>query len=498
MHPLDAAAREPIGADPDSPRAGLAGRMHAVLEELARARADLSPDAIHDLRVALRRCRSIAEGASAIDSHRAWRRLRRVSRALFQQLGALRDAHVLTEWIERLAPDGDAAGARLAAHIRGRETELARSARDALFEFDDDAWRGLAEVLAARAAYLRPGSAVFRHLALERWTEARALHDAAIESGSGEAFHALRIGVKRFRYTVENFLPEKHAEWAKALKRAQDLLGEMHDLDLLWGVVAGAEPPMSDPELAEWRDALSAELEARLARYHERMSGDDSPWSRWRDGLPGDSALPAVSFARIAAWAALRDPDARHARRVARLAAALFDGLGALRLARPFGDPRARRFLRAAALAHHVGRRGGRRGRHKRSYRLVRALTAPLGWEQDEILAVALIARYYRGAEPSSGHAGFRELPASEQASVRALAGVLRIADALDARHDGAVSDVRVESAPPAILVRASGYEEDQRAAERMGGRKRLLETVLGRPILILGAPRERAPHAED
>src|ERR1700747_2240006 len=47
----------------------LAFWMKRALQELAGLRGDASPDAVHDLRVALRRCRSVAAALKEIDPH---------------------------------------------------------------------------------------------------------------------------------------------------------------------------------------------------------------------------------------------------------------------------------------------------------------------------------------------------------------------------------------------------------------------------------------------
>ena len=52
-------------------QAGLAYWMNRVIEERANLSANFAPDPVHDLRVALRRCRSLADGIIRIDPHPA-------------------------------------------------------------------------------------------------------------------------------------------------------------------------------------------------------------------------------------------------------------------------------------------------------------------------------------------------------------------------------------------------------------------------------------------
>ena len=126
----------------------------------------------------------------------------------------------------------------------------------ALAEFDRKQWLRWSRSLPRRMARFRPGSLVFRHLALERWTEAHKLHRQALRSGSPTAFHRLRIGIKRFRYIVENFLPEQHAAWSDDLKHMQDMLGEVHDLDVLWPAAVRANVFPDDSARSRWQDKI--------------------------------------------------------------------------------------------------------------------------------------------------------------------------------------------------------------------------------------------------
>jgi len=70
-------------------------------------------------------------------------------------------------------------------------------------------------------------------------------------------WHALRIGLKRFRYTVESLLPTAHAEWSESLKRVQDALGNIHDLDVLAEAVKSAESEIEDAVDSGWQQRIA-------------------------------------------------------------------------------------------------------------------------------------------------------------------------------------------------------------------------------------------------
>lgn len=170
----------------------------------------------------------------------------------------------------------------------------------------------------------------------------------------------------------------------------------------------------------------------------------------------------------------------RHGRHVAALALALFEPL-----APRFGlDMRWARMLAQAALWHDLGfAAGGRRRHHKRSMEIIEEnvfLSLSFGLTEAERPLVALLARYHRRAWPSMRHRRFAALCREDRKALRAAAAVLRIADALDYRHKGAVEEVRVSLRRHAARLVCFGSEPCGRECRRALKKGDLFEDLYG------------------
>ena len=127
----------------------------------------------------------------------------------------------------------------------------------------------------------------------------------------------------------------------------------------------------------------------------------------------------------------------RHCEHVARLATQMFDGLMA-HFNLPAG---ARELLETAAVLHDIGYVINHAKHHKHAYHLI--LHGDLqGFTQRELEIVACVARYHRKAFPKKRHAAFARLERPDRRIVRALAGILRIADGLDRTHTQRITAV--------------------------------------------------------
>jgi CHAD domain-containing protein len=465
-------------------RTGLAYWMEQVLQQVEKVADGFRPEPVHDLRTALRRCRSLSDGLMVFDSDPAWKKMKKAGKQLFQSLGDLRDTHVLRDWVEKLAPEADSAARVLEEFLDVREKELGSVAVAALQEFDRSKWSTWTQELPARAARIPLDSPVFGHLALERWHQARVLHRRALRNRTKVAFHDLRIGVKRFRYTVENFLLSRHQFWADDLKELQDALGDVHDLDVLWHTALTIKAFPNPESQLWWRSRVQLERQDCLERYRRKMVGAGSLWKVWRAALPKHDQLRSIGLQRLEIWASFLDPNVPHSRHVAKLALQLFDGL-------PDRIPKAKQesfryILRAAALMHDVGYVKTSRGHHKASARLIRKLSPPLGWTEDEIRTASLVARYHRGALPNQAHKSFAALPQSKRWMVQFLGGILRFACACDKQQDAQIRRVNVVSSTPVLTVRAEGYSESTSLAEHLAAARYLLELASHQPVLVL------------
>ncbi len=277
---------------------GLEVWMQHVLERAAQVQRTWDADDVHDLRVALRRCRTMADALGEVTPDSAWRKIKKASRNVFHVTGGLRDIHVQRTWIKELSPSGDPLRKQLLVSLARRERQHREAAEDALDAFDRKDWRKLLRKAGRKAHFFPLESVVFQRLALAHLNTAVELHRAALKKRNPAAWHRCRIGIKKFRYLVENFLPQRYEVWAADLKRLQDVLGDVHDLDVLRGALRRQASQLNPALVAQFRERIKAERKARLAEFTARTTGADSPFAVWRAGFQFGHALVAAPFPR--------------------------------------------------------------------------------------------------------------------------------------------------------------------------------------------------------
>ena len=463
-------------------KAGLAYWAARVLDEADKASHDFAPDPVHDLRVAIRRCRSMADGFLSIDPDPVWKQMKKLGKGLFSSLGDLRDTQVMVEWVGKLSAEDDPLREILLDSLHTKEEQVKLTAKQAVDNFDRRRWMALNEKLAQRATCVPLEGPVFRYLALERWHDAYELHRTALRNRSSVAYHQLRIGIKRFRYTAENFLPERHKRWSRDLRDLQDALGEVHDFDVLWALVK-SHPELGLAERQLWQQTISSERQKRLAFYRKKMLGKHSLWHKWRAELPQGDELAEAALEKMRTWAAFLDPDNKHTKHVTTLALEIYDGL--VRDRALSGSELSRHILEAASVMHDVGRKkdGGHR---KRSYRMIRKLKPPVGWNEEHLHDVAIVAHYHRGGLPPANHPIFAGISAQRRAELMPLAGVLRLANALDENHDQRILSVKLQRRNGELTVYAKGLSSSiSQFGEQLAQARYLLESSVKMPIMV-------------
>lgn len=143
-----------------------------------------------------------------------------------------------------------------------------------------------------------------------------------------------------------------------------------------------------------------------------------------------------------------------------------------------------RELLEYAALLHGVGRHIDYENREQHSRYVIRN-SSLRGFTEDEIELLGLIALYHRGPRPRRKDRRLARLPRAEQRRVSVLAGVLRLAVALDRGHSQLVRRLRVEAHEGELAVMIDGPGD--LALELWAGRDKLepLAKALGHPLTL-------------
>jgi CHAD domain-containing protein len=134
--------------------------------------------------------------------------------------------------------------------------------------------------LAGRATAFAAALLARRHRKLEESA-------SALESGSQEERHAVRIAAKRLRYIAEFFaplFPRKRAKaYLKALTAVQDVLGRLNDAATALRVAnesGGTHPDAATGAVRGWVAAQAAALEPEIARARRRFARAKRFWAR--------------------------------------------------------------------------------------------------------------------------------------------------------------------------------------------------------------------------
>ncbi len=276
--------------------------LRSFLEQLEAnvpgAVADLDPEFVHDLRIAVRRSRSaIKLAGDALPADAAARaaaelkRLGDVTTPVRDLDVHLLDLPALAGRLEAFAPDTlDPFAAHLARHRTGEQRTMARALTAARTTRFLTWWR---EVLDATVDGEAGDAAPVADLAAARLARAHKrvlkLGGAITPDSPAEDLHTLRKRAKELRYTVDLFAPVLEPAPAKAvvgeLKGLQDVLGAFQDSEVQRDALVRIAADMTAEQtarrpvpvttllaLGELAAHLAADQTAARARFAERFA----------------------------------------------------------------------------------------------------------------------------------------------------------------------------------------------------------------------------------
>jgi len=240
----------------------------ALGETLPRVHGSLDEEALHDMRVAVRKLRVLLRIARPIFGRFHADAVRAPFTDVHRATSALRDEEVLEGTLDKvLVKDNAFDGWR--KRRKARERTLRRAALERLERGELERARVTLEALLSLPVNpkRRGQLGAFARECVERARrEVERLRDTP--PGDVAGMHALRIAYKNLRYAIEMFvqvLPSDVAAMGEPAKRFQQRLGDLHDLDVAIEVVGKSK--LAPATRGRVLRALRTERASQVRRY---------------------------------------------------------------------------------------------------------------------------------------------------------------------------------------------------------------------------------------
>ena len=260
----------------------LTARVERVKEMVIATRVSPEMEAIHQLRVSIRRLTEAMRSVECLLKAGRASKLRRRLRPVMKAAGAARNLDIAIE----LCRESTAASASRAAEALALErTRAAHRLIDELLTLPLEKLRPPCDPDPLRLAPRALGAEILCELIPQYWDAGDA---AAQPEADWQDLHRFRLATKHLRYTMELFAPvygRAVAARLDVLKRVQTHLGKVNDCD----TARSLEPIRGDAALDNWLVARQhSEREKFIATWaQERVrSGAGAAWVRYFKRLP--------------------------------------------------------------------------------------------------------------------------------------------------------------------------------------------------------------------
>ena len=276
------------------------------------------PDAVHDLRVAIRRFTQALTIFNECFPGKEKRKIRRRLKRLMGLAGAARNYDVTLKLLAKSPQEHSALRARIASQRKESARTLTGALKRRIERKSSLKWRTGLEAALASAP---PGTAHADVTAMAGEILPKMARDflqvgahAAATKASAESLHQFRIASKKFRYSLELFEPLYGApvkRMIEEIKHAQNILGDFNDCVSAIEIV---QPHKDGQAVARWLKKRQSRKMDEFRRWWPEKLGNPETARLWVRQLRHPIQESAMRKKPMARASTLRQPALARAR----------------------------------------------------------------------------------------------------------------------------------------------------------------------------------------